>query len=440
MRYFRTVLVLLLLGFVSLQPAQAIILEEHNLEETITLPINTTGLDEVLPISISSNAQFNESYSFPGNGSKTNPYVIENLFISLNTSDWGTHGYSCIEISNTDCYFVIHNCTLMGYVRWDDDPQYVEPVIDIKGSGIRLVDVENAEIYNNTIVVTNFPIDTNLLVSSTIHHNRVYGNVINGVPGEYGVNGIHLNVDSHNNSVEFNSIQNCSVGIQLSGARHNLVKNNTVFNCDAGVEISSFSERNTAFGNNCSYNWQTGISLMQTSFNSILNNTCTWNGICGILVPREAMNTTITGNLVYANGGYEYDMEAVGYGIWIQEESSENEVVWNDIIDNDINAKNDVAGNTYDLNFWSDYSGTDENEDGIGDTPYEIHGAAQTNDENPRMRPQFTVPPREFPTTGPTSTPTTSPTSPDNSMLIILGGVGVAAIVILVAVFQIRKR
>jgi hypothetical protein len=45
---------------------------------------------------------------------------------------------------------------------------------------------------------------------------------------------------------------------------------------------------------------------------------------------------------------------------------------------NDMSAKNDVDGNTYDYNYYSDYTGVDEDHDDIGDIPYNITGDAPT--------------------------------------------------------------
>jgi parallel beta-helix repeat protein len=398
----------MLLCGIFTQPVQIDTTRTTSIVSSDLLPIDTTGLDEVLPITISDNTDFNATYSFPGNGTEDAPFIIENLFISLNTSDWNTYGDSCISVLNTDCYFIIRNCVFLGYVRWDDDPQYIEPVIDIKGCGIKLTFVENAEVYDNRFILTNWPIHAYSTANSTIHHNTIYGNIVTGAPTEYGVFGILFEHGSQNNSVSFNIIQNCLSGVYIFNSLHNSIENNTVFHCDSGIAITSSSESNVVLKNNCSFNAHSGISLMQTTNNFIINNTCAWNAICGILVPKEATNTTISGNLVYGNGGYEHDVEAVGYGIWIQDGGTENNVTWNDIVDNDVNAKNDVSGNVYDFNYWSDYEGVDEDEDGIGDTPYEIHGIATTQDNNPRILPQYTLPSRE-------DTTTTAPSSTDDT-------------------------
>ena len=82
-----------------------------------------------------------------------------------------------------------------------------------------------------------------------------------------------------------------------------------------------------------------------------------------------------------------------------------NKVVWNDIIRNGINGRNDEAENSYDYNFWSDYTGTDLNGDMIGDTEYFVSGDSPTSDPHPRIHtrhsdllPTISIDGREMPT------------------------------------------
>jgi len=59
------------------------------------------------PIIISSNEVF-ENYSFPGEGTPDNPYLIENLLIE------STNQTPCIYMFNTTVSFIIRNCDLSG--------------------------------------------------------------------------------------------------------------------------------------------------------------------------------------------------------------------------------------------------------------------------------------------------------------------------------------
>ena len=82
------------------------------------------------PIVIEGNLDFatqanNENW--PGDGSESSPYVISGFSISDSE-------FSAIQISNTNVYFLISNCTFIN-----------------DGNGISLASVSNGHIFNNTV-------------------------------------------------------------------------------------------------------------------------------------------------------------------------------------------------------------------------------------------------------------------------------------------------
>jgi len=69
---------------------------------------------------------------------------------------------------------------------------------------------------------------------------------------------------------------------------------------------------------------------------------------------------------------------------------SENNIAYNNVFINNINWNaNDALGNKWDNgkvgNYWDDYTGNDQNGDGIGDTPYLVGG--DKGDNFPLMEP-----------------------------------------------------
>ncbi len=92
-----------------------------------------------------------------------------------------------------------------------------------------------------------------------------------------------------------------------------------------------------------------------------------------------------TGNVVHHN---TIDHNGV-YGVY-SEYAYDNIIHHNNIFDNAQNAQEDYSNNIWDDghegNYWSDYTGTDNNHDGIGDTPYSIPGG-NSHDCYPFMYP-----------------------------------------------------
>ncbi|MCD6448785.1 MAG: right-handed parallel beta-helix repeat-containing protein [Thermoplasmata archaeon] len=107
-----------------------------------------------------------------------------------------------------------------------------------------------------------------------------------------------------------------------------------------------------------------GVSLINCSNITISLSNIRKNEM-GIYMER-CNNVTITECIIEENG----------YGIYA-ESSYNNLIYFNDILNNSISAY-DNGENSWDNgnvgNYWSDYDGSDENKDGIGDEPYCIEG------------------------------------------------------------------
>ena len=79
----------------------------------------------------------------------------------------------------------------------------------------------------------------------------------------------------------------------------------------------------------------------------------------------------------------------IGYAYGISISSSSNLLYQNNLINNDMNALNS-GQNQWDNgikgNYYSDYNGIDSNNDGIGDTPYNVSGSGGPQDRYPLMQ------------------------------------------------------
>ena len=130
---------------------------------------------------------FKEAGNCVGNGNQSDPYIIRDLEISGS----GT-GIYCIYIRNSDVFFVIENCTL-------HDATY----------GIRLINVNNAHLKNNTCYNNNNGISMTSSNNSTISNCTLLNNQNTGI----GVQGINITIE--NNSVT-NSFWGISVTMSIS--------------------------------------------------------------------------------------------------------------------------------------------------------------------------------------------------------------------------------
>jgi parallel beta-helix repeat protein len=127
-----------------------------------------------------------------------------------------------------------------------------------------------------------------------------------------------------------------------------------------------------------------GIAIIDSDYNTLSNNTVTRNDGVGITLVSS------TGNSITNNTVQENDI-----GIHLQN-SNDNTIHHNNLIHNTRQAVNQNSRNTWDEgypsggNYWSNYSGEDANNDGIGDTPYTIDSNNQ--DKYPLMTPVTKMP------------------------------------------------
>jgi nitrous oxidase accessory protein len=154
--------------------------------------------------------------------------------------------------------------------------------------------------------------------------NKIIGNKLSNILGS----GIVLDgfVAVHGNVIQENSISSCrAAGVGFEDAFDNVVRDNQIVGCKWGIVL--------------------------TDENSKRN---------------EIIRNTVTNNT---------------YGIFVDEEASQNRLFENTFEDNETHGVDENGGNLWDNgargNYWSGYAGSDKDGDGAGETPYLIQGGGR---------------------------------------------------------------
>jgi len=261
--------------------------------------------------------------------------------------------------------------------------------------GIRLIySSDNNTIANNTIANNGWcGIRTLYSSGNTISGNTLANNNRDGVSLSYSSDTtIYGNIIT-NNTITNNNEDGIHIGYLSNDETATVISGNTITNNNQNGIYIGYTSDNTIYGNTITNNNQNGISIGHSPGNAIYGNIIMDNNKSGIILPFSSDNT-ISGNTITNNNDYGIEI-AYSYGntiygntiannncgIEIYYKSNNNIIYHNNLINNTQNAK-DLYTNTWDDgypsggNYWDDYTGVDEDGDGIGDTPYIIPGGS----------------------------------------------------------------
>ena len=309
----------------------------------------------------------------------------EDCFLRDNTIYNNSYNF-CVESQICDFYHNIDTSnTINGKPIYYLVEQSNATVDETSNSGyVGLVSCNNVTVKNLDvwgIALSNTMYST---ISNVTSHNNKYG--------------IHFSPSSNNSITNchlYNNYKGIYFGSYDDSSLYNEISDNLITNNDKGIHLNRHSHNNIILNNTIISNIREGIHLETSSYNNVIRNTITNNGkglyltdYMDYIGPFDgSCDNIITENAIADNN----------YGIYIhlahpEHDSSDNNYVYhNNFIGNNQNAY-DECSNTWDNdypsggNYWDDYSGVDSDEDGIGDTPYDIPGG-NNQDGYPLMGP-----------------------------------------------------
>ncbi|HEX9197907.1 MAG TPA: NosD domain-containing protein [Candidatus Bathyarchaeia archaeon] len=369
-------------------------------------------LSDHAPILINGDSDFTASNGVTGGtGTFSDPYVISGWSIT------GSAGTICIHIVNTSVYFIVENV------------QASCGNFDTTSSGMEIQGVSNGQILSSSIQgwgeIGEIDSSTNILFSN----NQVFTEGGANAP-RYGfsITGVT------NSTVSGNTFGPASGGdsVHISNSRNDLFSGNTIYPGGCGAQACTSSGATleidhssliTVEGNQMSNGTQCVFSLNYDLSLQILGNTLQGGDVACVVSLERTNSTVISGNLIGP-------VPPGGSSIWptvdLSIYYSENDLVTgnnitaeyqgillggdtgisvfhNNVINNKVQASDDsTGGNHWDNgypsggNYWSDYSGSDPDNDGIGDTPYVFN---YSQDSYPLMK-LFVASPDPSPSVG----------------------------------------
>ncbi len=265
---------------------------------------------------------------------------------------------------------------------------------NIQAKGIFIANCSYSTVVNNTvnnnslvgIYIGGGSYENN--ITQNVVNNNDYGIIINNDcysitilnnNGTNNIEGLRIEGDSHHNRIFGNNFSgNIDFGIIIDGYGddRNIISGNILSFNRYGIKI--WSEYNNITGNLIFNNSDDGIDIQQ-EWNLILDNNIYDNGDCGIYVDNDL--NTISRNNISNN---------LQIGIFIDIRHKNNTIYNNIFSGNGINALDEGTFDKYNKwdngslgNFWDNYTGADYDDNGIGDTPYNITGTAGSQDKYP---------------------------------------------------------
>ncbi len=239
----------------------------------------------------------------PGSGTKEDPFRIENKKLGVD-SKYVREFYTALDISNTNKYFIVKECTLYGGFSC------------IKISNVA---ANTAQIFDNQIfALIQFTSDygrggEGILIYDSIGINISYNQITKGQKSSEGFSGIFLE-NASSSIISSNEIWKMNKAIRIENSREVIVTRNGISAEFGTAPIAVIESINIEIMYNQLNYSRNGIYLDKCKFTNIENNT--FMGMyCSDLDSRMAIVSALCENIqIVKNTIFE-----VQVGIWIRD-------------------------------------------------------------------------------------------------------------------------